>query len=68
MVGLNVLKEGVFKDIEKASEVEFSDKDLLHEIKIWLIFLWTSDTILSAVVKCLENVKCYGYCSFSRNL
>ena len=34
MVGLNVLKEGVFKDIEKASEVEFSDKDLLHEIKI----------------------------------
>lgn len=23
--------------------------------------------ISSAVVKCLENIKCYGYCSFSRN-
>ena len=29
MVSLNVLKEGVFKDIEKASKVEFSDKGLL---------------------------------------
>ena len=29
MVSLNVLKEGVFKNIEKASKVEFSDKDLL---------------------------------------
>ena len=29
MVSLNVLKEGVFKDIEKASKVEFGDKDLL---------------------------------------
>ena len=29
MVSLNVLKEGVFKDIEKASKVEFSGKDLL---------------------------------------
>ena len=29
MVSLNVLKECVFKDIEKASKVEFGDKDLL---------------------------------------
>ena len=29
MVSLNALKEGVFKDIEKASKVELSDKDLL---------------------------------------
>lgn len=29
MVSLNVLKEGVFKDIKKASKVEFSDKGLL---------------------------------------
>lgn len=29
MVSLNVLKEGVFKDIENASKVELSDKDLL---------------------------------------
>lgn len=29
IVSLNVLKDGVFKDIEKASKVEFSDKDLL---------------------------------------
>ena len=29
MVSLNALKEGVFKDIEKASKVEFGDKDLL---------------------------------------
>lgn len=29
MVSLNVLNEGVFKDIEKASKVEFSDKGLL---------------------------------------
>ena len=29
MVSLNVLKEGGFKDIEKASKVELSDKDLL---------------------------------------
>lgn len=29
MGSLNVLKEGVFKDIEKASKVEFSDKGLL---------------------------------------
>lgn len=29
MVSLNVLKEGVFKNIEKASKVELSDKDLL---------------------------------------
>lgn len=29
MVSLNVLKEGVFKDIEKALKVEFSDKGLL---------------------------------------
>lgn len=29
MVSLNVLNEGVFKDIEKASRVEFSDKGLL---------------------------------------
>lgn len=29
MVSLNVLKESVFKDIEKASKVEFSDKGLL---------------------------------------
>ena len=29
MVSLNALKEGVFKDIEKASEVELSGKDLL---------------------------------------
>ncbi len=29
MVSLNVLKEGVFKDIEKASKVKLSDKDLL---------------------------------------
>ena len=28
-VSVNMLKEGVFKDIEKASKVEFSDKDLL---------------------------------------
>ena len=26
-----VLKEGVFKDIEKASKVEFSDKNLLTQ-------------------------------------
>lgn len=31
MVSLNVLKEGVFKDIEKASKVEFSDKNLLTQ-------------------------------------
>ena len=29
MVSLNVLNEDVFKGIEKASKVEFSDKDLL---------------------------------------
>ena len=29
MGSLNELKEGVFKDIEKASKVELSDKDLL---------------------------------------
>lgn len=29
MVSLNVLKEGVFKNIEKASKMEFSDKGLL---------------------------------------
>ena len=29
MVSLNALKEGVFKDIEKASKAELSDKDLL---------------------------------------
>ena len=29
MGSLNVLKEGVFKGIEKASKVEFSGKDLL---------------------------------------
>ena len=29
MVSLNALKEGVFKNIEKASKVELSDKDLL---------------------------------------
>ncbi len=29
MGSLNVLKEGVFKNIEKASKVELSDKDLL---------------------------------------
>lgn len=29
IVSVNMLKEGVFKDIEKASKVEFSDKDLL---------------------------------------
>lgn len=29
MGSLNVLKDGVFKDIEKASKVEFSDKGLL---------------------------------------
>ena len=29
MGSLNVLKEDVFKGIEKASKVEFSDKDLL---------------------------------------
>lgn len=29
MVSLNVIKESVFKSIEKASKVEFSDKDLL---------------------------------------
>lgn len=34
MVSLNVLKEGVFKDIEKASKVKFSDKELLTQIKI----------------------------------
>lgn len=28
IVSVNMLKEGVFKDIEKASKVEFSDKDL----------------------------------------
>lgn len=28
MVSLNALKEGVFKNIEKASKVELSDKDL----------------------------------------
>lgn len=31
MVSLNVLKEGVFKDIEKASKVELTDKDLLTQ-------------------------------------
>ena len=31
IVSLNVLKEGVFKDIEKASKVEFSDKNLLTQ-------------------------------------
>lgn len=29
MVSLKALKEGVFKNIEKASKVELSDKDLL---------------------------------------
>ena len=29
MVSLNVLKEGVFKGIEKASKVKIGDKDLL---------------------------------------
>ena len=29
MVSLNALKEGVFKNTEKASKVELSDKDLL---------------------------------------
>lgn len=29
MVSLNVQKEGVLNDIEKASKVELSDKDLL---------------------------------------
>lgn len=29
MVSLNALKEGVFKDIEKASKAELSNKDLL---------------------------------------
>lgn len=29
MVSLNVLKEAVFKDIEKASKMELRDKDLL---------------------------------------
>lgn len=29
MVSLNALKDGVFKNIEKASKVELSDKDLL---------------------------------------
>ena len=29
MVSLNVQKEGVFKNIEKTSKVELSDKDLL---------------------------------------
>ena len=29
MVSLNALKEGVFKNIEKASKVELGDKDLL---------------------------------------
>ena len=31
MVSLNALTEGVFKDIEKASKVELSDKDLLTQ-------------------------------------
>lgn len=31
IVSVNMLKEGVFKDIEKASKVEFSDKDLLTQ-------------------------------------
>ena len=29
MVSLNVLKDGVFKDVKKASKVELGDKDLL---------------------------------------
>ena len=29
MVSLNALKDGVFKNIEKPSKVELSDKDLL---------------------------------------
>lgn len=31
IVSVNMLKEGVFKDIEKVSKVEFSDKDLLTQ-------------------------------------
>lgn len=31
MVSLNALKDGVFKNIEKASKVELSDKDLLTQ-------------------------------------
>ncbi len=31
MVSLNVLKEDVFKGIEKASKVDFGDKDLLTQ-------------------------------------